>query len=572
MLADAGKSVVEGDTEVSEAIDFAEYYSRSLDTEGWTDGTTSQPVGVVVVTPPWNFPYAIPAGGCLAALMAGNTVILKPAPETVLTAWHLVCQLWNAGVPREVLQFLPLEDGERGKSLICDERVGIVVLTGAYQTAKLFQSWRPDLRLYAETSGKNSMIISSAADLDLAVKDLVQGAFGHAGQKCSATSLAIVQRDVYESRTFRSQLKDAASSLQVASAWDLSAEVTPLIRPPGEDLKRGLTKLDKGESWLLQPRMIDDNPCLWSPGIRLGVKPGSWFHRTECFGPVLGLIAVDSLEKAFEIQNDSEFGLTGGLHSLDTDEIDQWREAVQVGNAYVNRSTTGAIVRRQPFGGWKHSSVGPGTKAGGPNYVAAFRDWEQHSSPRLQSSLPPDLRQIISRLSGLLSTDQERDRLRSAAGSYLYWWKRHFSKEHDPSQLHGEDNHFRYRPNLMHWIRIQHESDSLFAVLASIIACRIAGIRLELSVNTMPDWAERLPADAGVQVTIESVSQLIERIPCLTSGSLRVLGNDLPDALYSLRNMGHKVITSNGLLNGRIEWQNYLKNSRSPRPCIDTAI
>ena len=149
-------------------------------------------VGVVAVTPPWNFPYAIPAGGVLAALMAGNSVILKPARESVLTAYQLAQQMWKAGVPKEVLQFLPLIDGATGKKLITDPRIAAVILTGSYFTAAMFQEWRPDLALYAETSGKNSLVISVAADVDLAIKDLVKGAFGHAGQKCSATSLAPV--------------------------------------------------------------------------------------------------------------------------------------------------------------------------------------------------------------------------------------------------------------------------------------------------------------------------------------------------------------------------------------------
>ena len=144
------------------------------------------------MVPPWNFPYAIPASGILAGLMAGNAVILKPAPEAVLTGWILAQHLWRAGVPREVLQFVPCPDNEIGQSLVSDPRVSVVVLTGAHSTGKMFQGWRPQMRLFAETSGKNSLIITAAADQDLAVKDLVRSAFGHAGQKCSAASLAIL--------------------------------------------------------------------------------------------------------------------------------------------------------------------------------------------------------------------------------------------------------------------------------------------------------------------------------------------------------------------------------------------
>lgn len=554
MMADAGKSAMEADTEISEAIDFAEYYSRSLDDAGWDDGTTSEPAGVVVITPPWNFPYAIPAGGCLAALMAGNSVILKPAPETVLTAWHLACQLWDAGVPRDVLQFLPVPDNDIGKSLICDPRVDIVVLTGAFATAQLFQSWRPDLRLCAETSGKNSLIITSTADLDLAVKDLVKGAFGHAGQKCSATSLALVQRDLYESQRFRNQLRDAAASLCVSSSWNLSADVTPVIREPHAELKRGLTQLDEGESWLLEPRMVDGNPCLWSPGIRLGVQPGSWYHRTECFGPVLGIISFDSLKEAIEIQNDSEFGLTGGIHSLDPEEIAQWRESVEVGNAYINRSTTGAIVQRQPFGGWKYSAVGPGAKAGGPNYVASFRRWSQAAPAELTKTLTDDVRSFVSRLSQLLPANEERKRFENAASSYLYWWENHFSCEHDPSRLHGEDNRFRYHPQ--RWVSVlltDHAAD-LSSLQQTVLLCRIAGIPMSVSAEQLPDWSAEFTQMTEIEIQQSSVKDFCENVPQSKFGTIRVYCAQPPRSLRKLKQAGIRLATGSCLANGRLEW------------------
>ena len=189
MARDGGKTVAEADPEVSEGIDFARFYaSRAL-----SDGA-STPLGVVLVVPPWNFPYAIPAGGVLASLAAGNAVILKPAPESVAVAVELVQQLWDAGVPRDVLQLIPTRDDECGQHLVTHVGVSAVVLTGSFDTAQLFTSWKPSLRLVAETSGKNALVITSSADIDLAVKDLVQSAFGHAGQKCSAASLAIVER------------------------------------------------------------------------------------------------------------------------------------------------------------------------------------------------------------------------------------------------------------------------------------------------------------------------------------------------------------------------------------------
>ena len=375
MSRDAGKTVSEADPEVSEAIDFANYYALSaisLDLE-----RQSSPVGVVVVVPPWNFPYAIPTGGICAALAAGNTVIFKSAPETVATSWHLVNQLWKAGVPKNVLQFVSTEDNEVGQALVSHEDVNAVILTGGYSTALLFASWKNELNLLAETSGKNSMVLSACCDIDVAVKDLVQSAFGHAGQKCSAASLAIVDKNIYENPNFKKQLIDAVKSLKVGPGYNYSTMVGPIIKSAESNLQRALTQLDEGEQWLLKPEQLDEAGLLWSPGVKTGVKPGSWSHLNEWFGPVLAIMVSPDLETSVNWQNATDYGLTAGIQSLDPKECEYWIENVEAGNLYVNRGVTGAIVNRQPFGGWRRSSVGATAKAGGANYVATLRNWNQ---------------------------------------------------------------------------------------------------------------------------------------------------------------------------------------------------
>jgi RHH-type proline utilization regulon transcriptional repressor/proline dehydrogenase/delta 1-pyrroline-5-carboxylate dehydrogenase len=262
------------------------------------------------------------------------------------------------------------------------------------------------------------MVISATADLDQAIADLVRSAFGHAGQKCSAASLAIVEAPLYDDPDFLERLRDAAATLRVGPAPDLATDVGPLIEPPGAVLDRALTTLDDGESWLLAPVCRSADRRMWTPGIRLGVRPGSWFARTECFGPVLGVVRADDLDHAVAIQNDSDFGLTAGLHALDPDEVSRWVDRVEAGNLYVNRSTTGAIVQRQPFGGWKGSSVGPTAKAGGPNHVASLMRW----------------------------TDDETDDLETVASRFGEWMRTVGRVEADPTGLRSEHNRFRYRP------------------------------------------------------------------------------------------------------------------------------
>lgn len=454
MMRDGGKQIQESDPEISEAIDFANYYARTFD--DMPEGVSQQALGVVLVTPPWNFPLAIPAGGVLASLIAGNSVIIKPAPEAVLTGWHMVNALWDAGIPKDVLQFVPTTDDEVGKSLVTDERVDAVILTGAYDTAKMFLGWKPNLHLFAETSGKNALIITSMADRDQAIKDLVKSAFGHAGQKCSAASLAILEAEVYDDPVFLRQLKDAVESLRIAPAGDLATKMTPVIRQPDPKLERGLTQLETGEKWLLKPQMLENNPSMWTPGIRLGVKQNTFFHKNECFGPVLGLMRADNLDHAIDLANDVDYGLTGGLHTLDDREIDIWKERVQVGNAYINRGTTGAVVQRQPFGGWKKSAFGY-AKAGGPNYTFTLSHWTDD---------PAD---------GATLLDHARE-------SYAEAWETHFSQEHDPSQVLGESNVFRYRKLARVILPVNADAQAV-DIERVLLATKLCGVPLQISLS-----------------------------------------------------------------------------------------
>ncbi len=371
MMKDGGKTISEADPEISEAIDFTRFYASSAE----TIDKDSSALGVVVVAPPWNFPYAIPVGGIVAALVSGNSVIFKPAPETVLVGWELVNQLWEAGVPKSVLHFLPTEDNEIGKYLITHKDVDTVVLTGSYETALLFKKWKPTLRLLAETSGKNSIVVTASADIDTAVKDVIDSAFGHTGQKCSAASLAIVEDSIYNNPTFFKQLKDAVTSLKAGDPSDLSTSVGPLISPVNKNLTKVINELEEGEEWLVEPKQLE-SVYTWSPGVKINVKPGSWSHQNEWFGPVLGVMKAKDLKQAVDWQNSVEYGLTAGIQSLNEKECEYWIENVEAGNLYINRTTTGAVVNRHPFGGWKKSSFGPTAKAGGDHYVSMFRKYK----------------------------------------------------------------------------------------------------------------------------------------------------------------------------------------------------
>ncbi|GAB3848102.1 proline dehydrogenase family protein [Nesterenkonia populi] len=483
--AEVGKALAQSDPEISEAIDFIRYYAhRALELEQ-VEGAVFTPDRLVLVTPPWNFPLAIPTGGTVAALAAGAAVIHKPPQPTPRCSTALLECLWDAGVPREVLHGMHPDEGEAGKKLISHDGVDRVILTGASETAALFRSWKPDLTINAETSGKDALVVTPAADRDLAVADLVSSAFGHAGQKCSAASLGILVGSVYSSERFRRQLVDAASSLVVDWPQNLSATVGPLTEQPSEKLQRALTTLEQGEEWLLEPRQLDDTGRLWSPGIKTGVKPGSFFHLTEVFGPVLGLMEAKDLDESVALQNAVEYGLTGGIHSLEPAEVEQWLEQVQIGNAYVNRGITGAIVQRQPFGGWKKSSVGLGSKAGGPNYVMLFGTWEDAVDVASAARVPAPEGTVGELLADALDrktvTESGYAWLKAAAASDAAAWDAEFGTPKDPTGLKSEANIFRYLPTSV-VLRVGADAEP-HHVLRTVIAGHTAGAGAVISVD-----------------------------------------------------------------------------------------
>ncbi|HWU32830.1 MAG TPA: bifunctional proline dehydrogenase/L-glutamate gamma-semialdehyde dehydrogenase [Marmoricola sp.] len=474
--SECGKTLDQGDPEVSEAIDFLNYYADLALGLGDVDGAAPVPVKLTLVVPPWNFPIAIPTGGMAAALAAGSAVVIKPAPQAARCGSVLVEALWAAGVPREALRLVHVPENEVGRALISSPLVDRLILTGAFETAALFREFRSDLPLLAETSGKNSIIITPDADLDLAVKDLVYSAFGHAGQKCSAASLGILVGSVAQSPRFQSQLIDAVTSLKVGYPSDPTTQMGPIIEPAHGKLLKALTTLDPGESWLVEPRQIDDR--LWSPGVKTGVRRRSEFHLTEYFGPVLGLIEADSFEEAMAIQNETDFGLTAGLHSLDRTEIEQWIDTVQAGNAYINRSTVGAIVRRQPFGGWKKSAVGAGTKAGGPNYLIGLCDWVP--TPTVRSAI---IRGGVSKLlaeATRLGLDRDGS-LSRAVGSDAAAWDEEFGVARDVSGLFAEKNVLRYLPVP---VTVRVETENLTDLARVIAAGAAARAQVTVSIGT----------------------------------------------------------------------------------------
>ncbi len=503
MTAETGKIAVEGDVEVSEAIDFMRWYAQSAHAIADGHGGRAAGLGVVVVASPWNFPLAIAAGGIAAALVAGNTVIFKPAPEATRIGRLLVDLLSDAGVPSEALHFLPCANLPEGETLIRDPRVDAVILTGGTATARRFLAWRPRLNLFAETGGKNTLVITDTADRDLAIKHAIHGAFGHAGQKCSATSLLICEAAVLDDPHFLPRLRDAAASLVTGPAWSSRTDVPPLIRPPRDALAEAIATLLPGESWLLEPRVDPENPRLVSPGIKLGVARGSPTHLNELFGPVLAVMRAADLAEAVAIANEVPYGLTAGLESLDEAEQAYWLAHVEAGNLYLNRPTTGAIVGRQPFGGMKASVFGPGAKAGGPNYVLQLMRPVAAQAPP-EPSLSPPIPDYAA------SFEQELANPRELVGPLV-----------------GQDNHFRLRPLRAVLVRLAAGSTAWEAE-RMLTAARTVGSPVIVSAITPAVWH----AGLGMPVTVEPPETLVARLETLSPRPERVrVSGQIADSL-----------------------------------------
>ncbi|MBZ8176580.1 aldehyde dehydrogenase family protein [Corynebacterium sp. 3HC-13] len=554
MAHEAGKTIGQSDPEVSEAIDFTHYYAQcaaQLDQAR----STFNPYRLIAVVPPWNFPVAIPVGGMVSALAAGSAVLIKPAPQVVRCAEIAVAAIQRgltaAGHSPELVQLVNADEGEAGRRLITHPQVDAVTFTGSSDTAKLFRSWRPDLRINAETSGKNALIVTPAADPDLAVADLYQSAFGHAGQKCSAASLVILVGSQGESERFMNQLLDAVRTIEVGYGTDISTNMNALIEPPGDKLRRGLTVLDPGEEWLITPKPLNSEETLWSPGVRDHVQPGSWYHTHECFGPILGIMRAKDLAEAVQWQNSTGYGLTGGIHSLDDDEIRYWMDHVEVGNGYINRGITGAIVQRQPFGGWKASSLGAGAKAGGPNYVAQLGQWSDAELPVSQpaASINPTIARIIREASPVLDvTDQEW--LWQAADLDQLAWDQEFSRSHDPSALVSEANIFRYRP-LPGPLTVRVGAGAQPKDLLRLkIAGEITGTGVDMSATA--EVAGKF-AELGLELRTCSDSAFAREVAEAESIRIRTVGEVSPGLWDAAVVSGSTVLNSPVLADGRRE-------------------
>ena len=524
MCAITGKTVEEADVEVSEAIDYARFYTTTMKKYAALDDIEMQAKGTVLVLSPWNFPCAIPCGGVVAALASGNTCILKPATVAAPVAWLFAKAFWDAGIPKEALQVV-ITDREATPLLTSSPAVKHIILTGGTETAQSIAHANPRKPLSAETGGKNVMILSAKGDRDHAIMNACRSAFGNAGQKCSACSILLVERSVYDNPEFREKLKDCATSLKVGGVWNPGNIVGPMITNCNDTLEQAFT-LEPGEEWLVAPEFLDTKKYILKPTVKYGVKPTSFTFRTELFAPLLAVTPYDTLEEAVALVNSLDYGLTSGLQSLDEQEQLYWKNHVQAGNLYINRGITGAIVNRQPFGGMKLSAFGPGLKAGGPNYCGQF----MHITDKAGSTT--DFR-----------------------ASYAEWYEKEFRHARNiQPKIRGEQNIFRYLPLTGGMVLRLFGDETAEQIEMVQLAAATVGTPLTISADASHPLAGKL---AGT-VKLESLASFCAGIKDYER--VRTISAEVPDEVFEAAAACDKYIAQSApVRNGRIELALYIK-------------
>ena len=390
VVFETGKPWADADADVAEGIDFCMYYAHEMkrlgsaqkcDFLGEDNSYSYRPRGVCVVIAPWNFPFAILTGMTLAAVVTGNTVVMKPAEQSSVVAAKLMEIIRNSSVPDGVVNFVPGIGEEIGPALAGHPDVDLVAFTGSQNVGLEINRAAADTdkrqknvrRVIAEMGGKNAIIVDDDADLDEAVMGVIRSAFGYAGQKCSACSRVIILEAAY--KPFVDRLIEATKSLKIGTAEDPSTTIGPVIDDEARDrILETIRKVDPEHGGILtlamDPGPLTKQGSFVGPHIFIDVDPTSPLAQNEIFGPVLSVIRAKNLDEAFSIANNTRYALTGGVYSRSPQTLRRARNEFEVGNLYLNREITGALVQRHPFGGYKMSGIG--SKAGGPDYLLQF--------------------------------------------------------------------------------------------------------------------------------------------------------------------------------------------------------
>ena len=485
LCATVGKTIEEADAEVSAAMDYCRYYAISAEELKKTDDVSVLPHGNVEVTATWNAPCSAPVGRIAAALATGNSCTLKADAKAAPVAQLIAQAFYAAGFSEEAL------------------RLDITAPT----------------EIQLPEGSKNAIILTAKGDRDHAIMNACHSAFGGAGQKAASCSLLLVERSVFEDDEFFVKLKDCASSLMCGPVWNTGNVVGPMITNKNPRLERAL-QLDEGERWLIAPQFVDEDHFILRPTVKIQdvARPNSYTFRTPLFAPLLTVAPYDKLDQAVALVN-SLGSVASGLQSLDEREQRYWKNNVKVGNLYINRGITGAVVGRQPFGGMK------GLASGGPNYLLQFVDIEDKAGTQ---------------------TDYK--------ASYAEWYEKEFRHARNlHPEIRGEQNIFRYLPLKGGMALRLLGGETLEQVEMVVLAAKTVDTPLVISAEA----GHPLLGELSNAVKLESLDKF-----CATIGDyerIRTISSVLPDALVkAAATSGKRIVQGKPLSNGRIELLRYL--------------
>ncbi len=542
LALDTAAPVADLDAEVNDIVDAARYCGQLAEGLAAVRGAAFVPDRLVLVAADGATPLSEQAGAVLAGLAAGSAVLWS-VPQRLHRSAAVLLEEWEVGgLPTGAVRLEPVIRGRTLEALAANPDIDRAVVLGDRATARELLRWRPGLRIEGRFRARGSLLVTPSADLDRAIEDIVASALRGAGSHPRAAHIAILLGGVGRSKRFREGLADAVRALRVGStarpggADALGFDVGPLPVPPDEVGLRALTELGRGEEWLVQPRQLDDEGLLWTPGVRIGVSPSSTFWSDSRGLPVIGLVHAHTFTEALAMQNAAGSGAVAGLQASDPDEILAWLDGVEAAALSLNRPTTAARVERQPGGGWNDAVMGLPALSGGPNWLLSLGSWEPREGTRSETlhlrGLDPEVQLLIEAAQACLDYE-EFDGVRRAALADALAWRTSFGVVRDEIGLGIERNAMRYRPVTTH-LRLA-EGAPLVALIRVLAAALL--VRAHVSVSTgevPPPEVSAFLAKQGIEVSLERDDDWMERLAVsgpvgadgVVASRVRLIGGD----------------------------------------------
>ena len=546
LVRDAGFTLEEADLEVTNALDYCRFYERSVVQDGLMDGTLPTPLGIVTVAPSRVHPLQEAMGGIAAAWVMGNAVIYKPSAHSILLATRLTALLHEAGFESPRLQMVPCLDNQIARKLLTSDQVNGIIYHGSVKHTNDMVTAAGGRPVLGGTRGNSSIYISSQGDWGLAIRDICKSLFTRAGQDPSLPHLLLVHADVYDNQHFMNALRDAVTSITAQPGSLDGAQMGPLARPLNDDQLYLLTQLQQDEVWLVKPSATEIGSQVWTPGVKLGVRPGSAFAQAAHNVPVIGVIRVESTEEAGRTQRKLSQERSAGIYSRDSQEIELWCKLAAASQISINccpQHRPGILPRP----GWQNTTP----MIGGHNFITALCQWQETARPQhrgTQRNLAFIPWETLSPKPG----PDDTTRLSSAADSIGYWWENDFGITRVLNESPAQTTTLSYRP-LSLCLRAEKATSDIDLAIALMAALK-AGCDIQLSTASMRPWMPRALEPLGVIISVESRDEFEGRFPSLATTGVFV--RDTAATVNTLQRAAHcrlGLCAEPVLANGRLE-------------------